>query len=228
MLLMSKFICTNCEKSLSNKFSLERHNEKCNVFYCHHCDEIFNSEHKFKNHVRENLIEVINYYRKNFICQMNENKQLNDRIKEVNKKNKELKKELNYKDDFIKDYKKIANSSSKVLDFLIKNYPSAPRIKSLKDSYTKDKDDKMSISDYGNMMVTKYTKNQFSMYIGDKIIDRYKKEDPEEQSMWSSDISRITYYKKLDEWEIDKHGTYIMENIITPMINREKTKIRKI
>ena len=42
-------------------------------------------------------------------------------------------------------------------------------------------------------LVYNYENKNLHKYLGDFIIGHYKKDNPSEQSMWSSDVSRLTY-----------------------------------
>jgi hypothetical protein len=80
--------------------------------------------------------------------------------------------------------------------------------------------------------------------IGDFIISIYKKENPGEQSMWSTDVKRLNYIIRslcasIDSdilrddslkkciWEVDKSGIKITEFIINPIIKEIKNIIIK-
>lgn len=61
-------------------------------------------------------------------------------------------------------------------------------------------------------------------YIGDAIVDFYKKDNPEEQSFWNSDTRRLTYILRLivndnPEWTRDTGGTNIVKLIINPLLS---------
>ena len=65
------------------------------------------------------------------------------------------------------------------------------------------------------------------------IVSYYKKEDPSEQSIWSSDVSRLTYIIKefLDSkksvWNHDYKGIKVKFSIINPILQHIKTKIEE-
>jgi len=67
-------------------------------------------------------------------------------------------------------------------------------------------------------------------YIGDAIVSFYRKENPEEQSIWSSDVTRLSYIIRLlvndnPEWLKDNGGKHISELIITPLLDYLKCLI---
>ncbi len=83
--------------------------------------------------------------------------------------------------------------------------------------------------------------NQLHKLIGDFIITIYKKDNPNEQSMWSTDVKRLNYIIRSlcasiesdilanDSymWQVDKNGIKITEYIIFPIINEIKNIINR-
>ena len=61
-------------------------------------------------------------------------------------------------------------------------------------------------------------------YLGDFLINEYKKENPKDQSMWNSDASRLTYIIKLlmddnsSTWKADPKAGTIKTSIIVPLL----------
>lgn len=68
-------------------------------------------------------------------------------------------------------------------------------------------------------------------YLGDFIVSRYKKDDPAQQSMWTSDVARLTYVVKellgKDEsiWNHDYKGVKIKNRVIVPLLDFVKESI---
>jgi len=79
-----------------------------------------------------------------------------------------------------------------------------------------------------------YRRNMIASFIGDGIVAAYKKDDPNEQSLWSTDVSRVTMIiKKLmdkekneSSWIADKKGIKTREYIIDPLMNKVKDLIK--
>lgn len=68
------------------------------------------------------------------------------------------------------------------------------------------------------------TEDKLDEYIGDIILKYIKKEDPDEQSVWNSDVSRLTYLIReiVDEsptWLRDPNGAMFDKKIISPFID---------
>ncbi len=67
------------------------------------------------------------------------------------------------------------------------------------------------------------SKNILSKYLGDIIVKLYKKNDSKEQSMWNSDVSRLSYIirEKIGDnfsWTTDKSGVLVNKYVIQPYL----------
>ena len=119
----------------------------------------------------------------------------------------------------LEDRKTITNNYISVINFVQQNYVNAPSLKQLND-YSK--------VDLGNDIFNKLTyayKNNFlEKYLGDLLIGWYKKEDPSQQSLWNSDVTRLNYVVKelmannKSNWSMDKKGIKTKEYIIHPLL----------
>ena len=78
-----------------------------------------------------------------------------------------------------------------------------------------------------------YRHKMLEEYIGSTIIKLYKKADPNCQSIWNTDTSRLKYVtrntinKNLDRWVVDKHGEYTNKKIVKPILKRLKIILNK-
>src|SRR5690606_18490816 len=66
----------------------------------------------------------------------------------------------------------------------------------------------------------------------DKLVVEYKKENPNDQSIWNSDISRSAYIireciNKESEWSTDKGGHKTSTYVIKPILDYLKTHIKE-
>jgi hypothetical protein len=145
---------------------------------------------------------------------VNNDRILNVKLDLITEENKLLKKMLTTAGT-------VAQTSTSTLNYLMKNYKSAPILKKLDDySIMYDLDDKMHF--IRDIIFYHKTKDLYR-YLGNFIIDNYKKEDPKEQALWNSDSSRLTYIikdmiNKKEEWATDKKGVKTNEYIIEPML----------
>ena len=73
-----------------------------------------------------------------------------------------------------------------------------------------------------------YNRNKLGQYIGDIIVEIYKKDNKDEQSIWNTDTSRLTYllrqilFDNNSKWQVDKKGVNTIEYLITPIMDKIK------
>jgi hypothetical protein len=83
------------------------------------------------------------------------------------------------------------------------------------------------------LMIYYYDKHTLDKFIGKIIKSEYKKEDPETQQFWATDVSRLSFLvrrvmKENDKiWINDKKGIMIKKYIITPILIEVKAMIDK-
>lgn len=75
------------------------------------------------------------------------------------------------------------------------------------------------------MLIHNYNNNILHEFLGNFIIGYYKKEDPSQQAIWNSDVSRLTYIiKELfsnnieSQWNADYKGVKTNHYVITPLL----------
>lgn len=137
----------------------------------------------------------------------------------------------------------MTKKSMNALSYALNNFDDAPPIGLLED----DKFNKMTkcliYDDNGNKKTNKsveeiiifhYKKDTLVKVLGELITNEYKKADPNKQSIWSSDISRLTFIvrdiigkTKKSKWITDKKGLHITQTIINPMMSIIKDKLIK-
>ena len=112
------------------------------------------------------------------------------------------------------------------LTYVKEHYPNAPVLKKL-DKYNLGDDSELIES-----LLFYSGKGTLSNYIGDFLIKFYKKNDPNDQSLWTTDIARLTFIvrqilrKKID-WHYDKKGIKVCNTIINPLLSNIKTILKK-
>jgi len=195
---LSKFQCPNCLKNYSSASCLSRHKNN----FC-------------------NGKKIIEYTKKQL------EQEYDEKIKQ-----KELEIELKYKDQLlekadneIKELKQyIKNTKPTTYNISVKklvqqNYPDAPHLAML-ENYSVIHED----IDFTSDLIYYYKKNKLNAYLGDIIIKYYKKEDPKDQSLWSTDSSRLKYIikeliaSKKSMWSEDDKGLKINKHIIKPLL----------
>ena len=81
-----------------------------------------------------------------------------------------------------------------------------------------------------------YDKQKLDQFLGDIIVNAYKKDNPKIQATWSSDVARLTFFinrqigdkkNKENKWIIDKKGMTFTKLIIEPITERIKEILQK-
>ena len=117
----------------------------------------------------------------------------------------------------------LATKSMSTLSYIIGNYGTAPKLDK-PENYNMIKYDKTEKNKkIYEMIFTHYNKNTLHKYLGDFLVSIYKKEKADEQSIWISDASRLTYIiceiiNKRTDWNVDKKGVKTTNYIIKPFV----------
>lgn len=242
---MTEFKCDMCDYITADKSNYNKHikslkhlqnietivqNPDDNIVMCEKCGKKFlymSGYYKHKNGncaVANNLIAEENIKLK---LELEMCKQLNTELK-----------------SYITATKEQSTYKISVKNYVQQNYPDAPALEAIED-YTMlrydennrndedDNDDNQDDEDYEliNMITYNYNHSCLHKYLGNFIIKYYKKEDPSEQSLWSSDISRLTYiikellYNKKSIWNHDYKGTKTKDYVINPLLKYIKKYI---
>ena len=142
--------------------------------------------------------------------------------------------------------KNTTETTKKTIDavsMLNSKYPDAPPIGLLK-QVTSASTTKKIYAKMNNIHESKHSQEEIIIYhykedslvelLGDIIINTYKTEDSKNQSIWNSDISRLTFIiKNLQNdmknsiWTKDCKGVQVKNIIIKPMLNTIKNKMKK-
>ena len=144
---------------------------------------------------------------------------------ETNKYKKESKyfqAENDYHKQMLNEAGGIVKKSVSAFTYIMHNYDSAPTIKMLdvNDLEDLEQNNKKLVED----VISAYKHKTLDKYLGDSIKILYKKDKPEDQSIWSTDTSRLTYLIKelmvndSSNWIIDKKGIKTKEYLIKPLL----------
>jgi hypothetical protein len=152
----------------------------------------------------------------------NKNKQ--EETEELREEITILKSEIGKLVELVSNSKMITNINNtyniSVKNYIQQNYPNAPALKGIND-YSK-----LTYKDYKllDTLIYHHNNNNLHKYLGNFIIAHYKKDNPAEQSIWSSDTSRLTYIisellsNKKSVWNHDYKGTKVKEYILKPFL----------
>jgi len=160
--------------------------------------------------------------------------QLLEQKKEIQNQKKQLKEfkvEKDYYRDLINNYSKLGPKTFNSITYVMNKYANAPHIKKIepeKIEYFQD----INMTKVENI-VSDYRNDRFVDFIINTIITLKKKDNPEDQSIWSTDSSRYNYLiKELLEnedsyWTIDKKGTKSQNYLIEPILKFIRKEIVK-
>ena len=130
--------------------------------------------------------------------------------------------------ELIKSNRAINNTYNvSVKNYVQQNYPNAPVLKGPTDYAKLTYDDDELV----DRLIYKYKHKCLFKYLGDFLVEYYKKDDPTQQSVWSSDISRLTYIvkeslaDKKSIWNHDYKGVKTKKCIINPLLQHVKEYI---
>lgn len=196
--------CNGCNKIYRHQSGLCRHKRYC--------------EEPDKNQKSADIIEELTTIKTMMVdCQ--------NKMVDYQKQNDALR-------DQLMEYAKNNPSVSNTYNISIKNclqrdYADAPALEGLPDYFTLTyEDDEYPYEEYRfiDTLIYNYENSCLIKYLGDFVIQNYKKDDPAQQSMWSSDISRLTYIiKELlatnnSIWNHDYKGVKTKIYIIDPLL----------
>ncbi len=225
--MTEKYICQTCKYETTIASNFKKHElskkhinntpKRLRRLSCKYCKKIFAHQSSLSRH-------------ENYNCEAktddNENPEL-------------LSKMMNCMDkmiDLSTINAKSTRKSMNMLSYANKHYTKAPPVKLLEHKeavklLTYDKHPKYSL---GEMVVFKYKSNQLSKFLGNMIVAYYKQDKPEDQSIWSTDTSRLSFIlmhmftdTNKKEWNTDKKGIRITKIIIEPILNEVRSELIK-
>mgnify|MGYP001764006584 FL=1 len=152
-----------------------------------------------------------------------------------------LKKELEQFKQKENEFKKQIDSYEKLLssaigpknvtnyNYIQMNYPNAPVLAGKKSYANLLKTNKMKLVD---LIIMYYEQNRLVTFIGDYLIKEYLHKEPEKQSLWTTDLARLTYiisqaHKKGSEWSYDKKGSKTKKIIIEPVLEYIRNELAR-
>lgn len=214
------YSCEECEFVTRNRTDYNRH-----IISKKHL-QLINSKQKNLGDVDKNY-KVIELYKKmlddkekvmNEIIE-NKDKMMKDLMNEKDKTIQYLDSEIKTLTNIINGAGTLSNQSMSIVNYLIKNHSDAPPLLTFTNC------SKIKIKDnYTDQLIYFYRNNILIKHIVECIVSEYKKEDPAEQSLWTSDTSRLTYIIKeimkdnTSNWMVDKQGIKMGKYIIDPLL----------
>lgn len=197
------FQCEKCARKFSHASSLSRHKKTC---------EIENSGHELnKQTFSKDFEEIMNRPGFKEAIENIVDKKVDQKLKEQEKEPQTINTYINIH-QFIRDF-------------------NAPLLGPLNECQYELLGQEEKDYHLVEVLLDHYDKKNLKQYLSKFLINHYKKKDPSEQSLWTSDLARLTYFiRNLDNgdkpvWQNDKGGKRTMEKIIKPLLNFIKQEI---
>ncbi len=252
---MTKYNCTHCNFHTNRKTDYSRHvestkhkqkvqetndavndsqqvvdQEETAQFQCMHCKNLYSLQSSLSKHMKTCSQKVIDeIIQEKDIATMKNNQEQKDLfISHLLKENERLNKQV----DTYAELLRTAYTPPTVNNFTYINttYPK-PRAIGQLESYKPIHEAKtMSLISVLQMYHEQGTLCQF---IGNFLVNAYAKKDANDQSIWSTDISRLTYIiSELQEsgkikWVIDKKGIKTKKYVINPLLQYLRDEMSK-
>ncbi len=213
------FCCNNCKKNFSQKSNLSRHRKKCDLVNID-INNIKELQLKLEFAEKEKeMLKKIELEKDNLIKEKSEllNKFMNNANTIINKAHDNSKITTQAMQNISMSALKYANEKFKVAPVLlpIDNF----NINNLDFKNKEDREQLLEVLIYNAKL------KSLDKLIGDHIIKNYKKENPKDQSIHTTDCSRLNYlvrelFENVPSWEVDKNGIKICSKIIKPLIDK--------
>ena len=242
-------ICPQCKKK--HDIDEKRIPPKAKFAKCKYCENVYTSQSGRSKHMKKCKLNITN----NIITEKNNEikdiklQNLEDEIKRLQRESREkeklLKLQAKEKEELLKQqlektekqlttYEKMLQSMTSpqtinYFNYIVQNYPNAPPLKE-QESYTNLLESKtMTLID---VICMYYNDNKLVHFIGDYIVKIYTHKEPDNQSLWTTDISRLTYIinescKGGTNWIYDKKGAKTKKTIIEPALQFIRNELFK-
>jgi hypothetical protein len=235
-----KYICEFCNYTTANKSNFNKHlksashSQKNKSMILVNPKSTFNVDHKSTKQKIKKVIcqdcgrefshkQSLSRHKLNSCPENKQNNKLEEKINilasELQNRNELIDKLI----DLVSTTRNVTTNNTyniSVKNYIQQNYPNAPPLKGI-DDYSR-----LQYHDYNllDTLVYNYNQNNLHKYLGNFVVSHYKKDDPTEQSIWSSDTSRLTYIiselltNKKSVWTHDYKGTKVKEFILKPLL----------
>lgn len=228
--ITKEYTCEYCSKIFTKSYNLHRHMRICKEKGNIDNEDIttLKSDHKNRDiDIMEEFMKNNNQIMKQII-----DKVLVEKDKMINKvlaeKEKVLKasheamikrdKDYEYMKRMLEGAGVIANKSLSALNYSNVYYKDAPKLLPMEKPASvlnQNKDD----DEFIERLIYKHGNKTLVRFIGTHIVYYYRKTNPVDQSMWTSDVVRLNYIiKEASKWVVDKKGVKVCENIIKPIL----------
>jgi len=240
-------ICNFCNYSTDSYFNWKRHlsterhktqqsqaelndikqTNDNNMLKCKYCDTIFKHKTNLYRHEKMRCSAKIDLEKKET------EKEINDMKKRIDDQNQQIITHLKQEVEHLRKAMDVTQETHKLssttldksvgaLTFLTQYRNKAPVLEQLTRETAKEllHFDKR-LYDY---LLHHNSEKTLDQYVGDIILKYIKKENPDDQSVWNSDVSRLTYLVRNlvedeQKWQRDVKGVMFTKYVITPIID---------
>lgn len=207
------------EKNIESKLNPTRiQHESDNKFVCIYCNNKYSTQSNMSKHMKK-CANIVVIEKETAIVNVKAEHMV-EKLELLEKRNKELEKQLDTYETMLKSMSTPQTINN--FNYICNNYPDTPALEGQKSYSNMIESKKLTLMDIISMY---YYDKKLVPFLGDYITRLYKKEEPKNQSLWATDISRLTYIisesckKKGNVWTYDKKGTRIKKVIIEPALN---------
>jgi len=205
-----KYICKFCDLECARANSLNKHLKTCSVAMVEKYKAKYKTEFEVKLRERDMMLK-------------SKERELNFKDDQID----ELKSDLIYYKNLIKTagVGVGAKITTNVQSLIVSKHEDAPALEYAKPNLLKF--NSKDAHENSLFLVNRYKDNTFTMFVGRCIVAACKKEDPDEQSIWSTDANRLTMFikKMMDDeskWISDKKGVQTTKYLISPILQKIK------
>ena len=207
-------VCKYCDCNFTRPDILSRHLKSC--------ISKLQREQELENKIHDLHIKLEQYEKDN----EHTVETLNIKLTQSEKETDHYKEESKYYKRLLEEAGGLVKKSVSALTFAVNNYDNAPAIQTISfdDIPSLKNTDKKNVED----ILSAYKHKTLGSYLGNFIVQFYKKDDPKSQSIWNTDDSRLTYLikellnNKSSNWIVDKKGVKTTSYIIDPLLIRIK------
>jgi len=240
----TKYSCKKCKYSTYKKSSHDKHlssskhkrNTDCK-YICIPCGFYTNHLPNYKHHVdtdkhnsncnNDDTQDIVVYQQQDKMIINDTNKKNNKDAQIINLQQQlltEKDKTINILSSQLKTKDKQIKTSNGLLKYLVKNHPNAPPLQQIT-NFTFIRDENECRSRMPELLIEYFNTDKFSQYLAENIVAIYKKAEPKDQSLWTSDVSRDNFIvkNKINEnesaWIRDIKGNIMIEHAVRPCLN---------
>lgn len=211
--LPKEYICTYCNKHFDYRQNLWTHKKSCK------CKNLVIENNQLKESMTK-MVETVEEIKN--IVKANQQQIVQHPIS-INLTNNDNSTNMN------------TMNMSNVYKFVNKNYINAHPLEMLPKSYAKKLLTAKTTDDHSveEFLIYYYDKFLFDQFIGEIIRGEYKKNNPEVQQFWTTDVSRLSFVVRRvmqeneEIWTRDPKGVTLTKYIIIPILAEVRTMIKK-